>query len=51
MAKTSERTKGRPSPCMPTSAKNAGSITNSPWAKLMVWDACQSSVKPMAARA
>ena len=30
---------------------NAGSITNSPWAKLMVPDACHSSVKPSAASA
>jgi hypothetical protein len=30
---------------------NAGSITNSPWAKLMVPEACHSSVKPSAARA
>ena len=36
---------------MPISAKKAGSMTNSPWAKLMVWEACQSSVKPMAASA
>ena len=39
----------------PTAMKNsivkAGSMTNSPWAKLMVPDACQSSVKPSAASA
>ncbi len=29
----------------------AGSITNSPWAKLMVCEVCQTSVKPMAASA
>ena len=30
------------------SMKNAGSITNSPCAKLMVCEVCQSSVKPIA---
>ena len=34
-----------------TSIANAGSITNSPCAKLIVPDACQSSVKPSAASA
>ena len=42
---------GRPSHFMPASAKNAGSMTNSPWAKLIVCEACQSKVKPMAASA
>jgi hypothetical protein len=28
--------------------KNAGSMTNSPWAKLIVCDVCHSSVKPIA---
>ena len=36
---------------MPTSAKKAGSMTNSPCAKLMVCEVCHSSVKPMAASA
>ncbi len=40
-----------PSQFIATSAKNAGSMTNSPWAKLIVFDACQSSVKPTAVRA
>ena len=31
--------------------KNAGSMTNSPWAKLIVCDVCQSSVKPTAIKA
>jgi len=30
---------------------NAGNITNSPWAKLIVPEACQSKVKPKAANA
>jgi hypothetical protein len=33
------------------SMKNAGSITNSPWAKLMVCDVCHSRVKPIATSA
>ena len=40
-----------PSTPMPVSTKKAGNMTNSPWAKLMVCDACHSSVKPTAARA
>ena len=28
--------------------KNAGSMTNSPWAKLMVCEVCHNSVKPTA---
>ena len=36
---------------MPMSTKNAGSMTNSPWAKLMVCEVCQSSVKPIATSA
>ena len=39
---------GRPND-MPISMANAGSMTNSPCAKLMVPAACQSSVKPRAA--
>ena len=31
--------------------KNAGTMTNSPWAKLIVCDVCHSSVKPTAIRA
>ena len=31
--------------------KNAGSMTNSPWAKLIVCDVCHSSVKPIATSA
>jgi hypothetical protein len=33
---------------MAASTKNAGSMTNSPWAKLIVCDVCHSSVKPIA---
>ena len=33
------------------SMKKAGSITNSPWAKLIVCEVCQSSVKPIATSA
>ena len=36
---------------MQNSIPNAGSITNSPCAKLIVPDACHSSVKPSAASA
>ena len=36
---------------MKPSIMKAGSITNSPWAKLMVPAACHSRVKPSAARA
>ncbi len=41
---------GRPS-FIAISARKAGTITNSPCAKLMVCEVCQSSVKPIAARA
>jgi hypothetical protein len=41
---------GAPSEIKPNIMK-AGSITNSPWAKLMVPDACHSKVKPRAASA
>jgi hypothetical protein len=37
--------------CIAASIRNAGSITNSPCAKLMVCDVCQSSVKPTATMA
>ena len=33
------------------SMKKAGSMTNSPWAKLIVCEVCQSSVKPIATSA
>jgi hypothetical protein len=33
------------------SMKKAGSMTNSPWAKLIVCDVCHSSVNPIATRA
>ena len=33
------------------STKNAGSMTNSPWAKLIVCEVCQRSVKPTATSA
>ena len=36
---------------MANSTKNAGSMTNSPCAKLIVCEVCQSSVKPIAASA
>jgi hypothetical protein len=36
---------------MNASIAKAGSITNSPWAKLIVPEACHSSVKPSAASA
>src|SRR6185503_18742367 len=42
--------RGAPIP-MKNRIENAGSITNSPCAKLIVPDACHSSVKPRAARA
>jgi hypothetical protein len=41
---------GRPL-CKATTIMKAGNITNSPWAKLIVPEACQSRVKPSAARA
>ena len=34
--------------CIAASIRNAGSMTNSPCAKLMVCDVCHSSVKPTA---
>ena len=37
--------------CITASIRNAGSMTNSPCAKLMVCDVCHSSVKPTATRA
>jgi hypothetical protein len=43
---------GSGSPAAPkASITKAGSITNSPWAKLIVPEACHSSVKPSAASA
>ena len=51
MASKAATENGRPSHFMPASAKNAGSITNSPCAKLMVCEVCHSSVKPIAASA
>ena len=42
---------GTPSPFIAINAKKAGSMTNSPWAKLIVCEACQSRVKPTAASA
>ena len=41
---------GAPIAMKPSNMK-AGSMTNSPWAKLMVPEACHSSVKPKAASA
>ena len=41
---------GGPAAIRPSIMK-AGSITNSPWAKLIVPEACHSSVKPRAASA
>ncbi|MGY4328087.1 hypothetical protein ACVWWG_002504 [Bradyrhizobium sp. LB7.2] len=37
--------------CIAANIKNAGSITNSPCAKLMVCEVCHSSVKPTATSA
>ena len=37
--------------CIAASMKKAGSMTNSPWAKLIVCEVCQSSVKPIATSA
>ncbi|MGY4367266.1 hypothetical protein ACVW1A_003331 [Bradyrhizobium sp. LB1.3] len=37
--------------CIAASIKNAGSITNSPCAKLMVCEVCHSNVKPTATSA
>ncbi|MHC2720904.1 hypothetical protein ACVIYH_006602 [Bradyrhizobium diazoefficiens] len=37
--------------CIVASIRNAGSITNSPCAKLMVCEVCHSSVKPTATSA
>ncbi len=37
--------------CIAASIRNAGSITNSPCAKLMVCEVCHSSVNPTAASA
>ena len=34
--------------CIAASIRNAGSITNSPWAKLMVCEVCHNNVKPTA---
>ena len=42
---------GTPSTLIAISMKNAGSMTNSPWAKLMVCEVCHSSVKPIATSA
>ena len=42
---------GAPAVCMKNSMMKAGTITNSPCAKLMVPDACHKSVKPSAASA
>ena len=42
--------KGRPK-CIAASIRKAGSMTNSPCAKLMVCDVCQSSAKPTATSA
>ena len=52
MASTSasDERQAEPSSCA-ISAKKAGTITNSPCAKLMVCDVCHSSVKPIAASA
>ena len=36
---------------MAARTKNAGSMTNSPWAKLIVCDVCQSNVNPTAIKA
>ena len=41
---------GRPA-CIAASIRNAGSMTNSPCAKLMVCEVCHSSVKPTATTA
>ena len=51
MLSTRAATNGTPSHCMAISARKAGTITNSPCAKLMVCEVCHSSVKPIAARA
>ena len=51
IASTSEATNGKPSQRMAISARKAGTITNSPCAKLMVCEVCHSSVKPTAASA
>ena len=51
MASTSAATNGTPSQRMAISARKAGTMTNSPCAKLMVCEVCHSSVKPIAARA
>ena len=37
--------------CSMMTMMKAGNMTNSPWAKLMVPEACQSKVKPSAASA
>ena len=42
---------GRPKKPMPISTKKAGSMTNSPCAKLMVCEVCHRSVKPIATSA
>ena len=44
------KVRGRPW-CSMMTITNAGSMTNSPWAKLMVPEACHSKVKPKAAKA
>ena len=42
---------GRPAVLMKNNIRKAGTMTNSPCAKLMVPDACHSSVNPSAQRA
>ena len=50
-ASTSAPRNGTPNHFMAISARKAGTMTNSPCAKLMVCDVCHSSVKPIAASA
>ena len=42
---------GTPNALIAISMKKAGSMTNSPWAKLIVCEVCHSSVKPIATSA
>jgi hypothetical protein len=42
---------GRPKSLTASRISTAGSMTNSPWAKLIVCEVCQTSVKPIAASA
>ncbi len=51
MVASRARTKGHRSTTRNSTIAKAGRTTNSPWAKLIVFDVCHSSTKPMAVSA